>query len=105
MLIVEDISLAPGIKKPSDYHFHAKTLLQNSNMDTEFPRSPFNRKTDAFELEALPINLKINGLEIKQDYYTLIKGKYSLNFTLSYITEEQKLMLENILSTLKPTQI
>lgn len=104
MIIAEDISITPGIKTASDYHYHAKSLLENSNMKATFDRAKSEKTLTGFSFESLPVNFSINNLEIKQDYYTMIVDRNVLMITVSYLTDEQKLTVESILDTLKSTK-
>lgn len=102
MLVAENLKLAPGIKKGNDYLFQARKLLEQSqiqynNIDNEFEKVNFDHQ------EFYKMNLDMNhlGHNIKQSYYSTILNGFSVSAIISFVTDEQKKELEEILNSLK----
>ena len=102
MLIAENLKLAPGIKKGSDYLFQTRKLLKQSqieynNIDSEFEKVSIDNE----EFYQMNLDLNHSGLNIKQSYFSTIRNGFSVNAIISFVTSEQKNELEKILNSLK----
>ena len=102
MLVAENLKLAPGIKTGSDYLFHTRKLLkqtqmQYNNIDGDFEKVMIDNQ------EFYKMNLDINhmGLNIKQSYYSTILNGFSVNAVISFVTEAQKDELDKIVYSIK----
>ena len=102
MLVAENLKLAPGIKTGSDYLFHTRKLLkqtqmQYNNIDGDFEKVMIDNQ------EFYKMNLDINhmGLNIKQSYYSTILNGFSVNAVISFVNEAQKDELDKIVYSIK----
>src|SRR5690606_33651546 len=82
--------------KGSDYLFQARKLLNQSqfqydHLDTAFEKETISG-TDFYKMNAV---LKYSGLDIKQIYFSTVLKRFSLNFIISFTTDEQKEVLLN----------
>ncbi len=101
ILIAENLKQFPGIKNGADYLFHTRKFLKQSqiqynNIDDNFEKVKISNQ----EFYKMDLDLNHGNLNIKQSYYSTIKNGFSINFILSYINNEQKKELEEILNTL-----
>ncbi|MCD4773736.1 MAG: hypothetical protein K8R41_10185 [Bacteroidales bacterium] len=101
VLIAENLKNAPGVKKGSDYLFHARKLLlqsqvQHDYIDEEFKKEIINNQ----EFYLMNSSINYAGFNIKQVYYTTIKNGFSVNAIITYVNEEQKNELEKVINSL-----
>ena len=94
MIIAENIKNAPGIKNGSDYLFQAKRLIQQTQLKYEYLSEKFDLEK-INEVEFYKMNTRVNylDLDIKQEYYSTVLNGFSLNFIISYISDDQKEVL------------
>jgi len=102
MVVAENLKMMPGIKTGADYLFHAKKLLKQTQLQYSFSDEEFKEvKIGTENFYVMKANLDYAGLKIKQNYYTTIKNGFSINVILSFVSDEQKLELENVLNSLE----
>ncbi|KJD33193.1 hypothetical protein PW52_14810 [Tamlana sedimentorum] len=104
MVIAENLKLAPGVKLGSDYLFHTRNLLKQSqikysHMDDVFLEVMMGNR----EFHEMDVDLNHMGLVIKQSYYSTILNGFALSIVISYVSETEKTELLNTLKTLKFT--
>lgn len=98
--VAERISHMPGLKTGQDYLFHAKKLLQSSQMKVSFPKKFSNQSLGGHDFGVMYVDMNIRGTRLHQKYYaTLLKG-YALAFVISFSTNEDELALQNILNSM-----
>ncbi len=101
MLIAEKIGHAPGIKRGSDYHYHAKKLMKMSRMKISYPQEIYEKTIDGVSFDIMETEITMGpGVVIRQKQYaTIIKG-YALLLALTYEDESSLGQLEEIVETL-----
>ena len=100
MLIAENLKLAPGIKKGSDYLFQTRKLLKQSQIQYNHIDNEFEKvKVGNYEFYKMELDLNHTGINIKQNYYSTISNGFSFSVIISFVTENQKKELEKILDT------
>ncbi len=103
VLVTENLRIAPNITSGKDYLVQAKKTLKQTQIkynnidDDKIKKVTINNQ----ELYVMSLSLDYMNLIIKQDYYSIIKNGFAINLIISYVTEEQKQELKNILNTLK----
>jgi hypothetical protein len=102
MLVAENLKSVPGIKTGSDYLFQSRKLLQQSQMkydyiDEEFKKELINNQ----EYYLMNASIDYMGLTIKQVYYSTIQNGFCLSAIISFIDDEQKLELKNLINSMK----
>lgn len=104
MIIAENLKLAPGVKQGSDYLFHTRNLLKQSQIQYSNIDEVFLKVTmDDREFYKMNLDLNHMGLVIKQGYYSTVLNGFALSVVISYVTETEKSELLNTLNTLKFT--
>lgn len=98
MIVAENVTNAPGIKKGSDYLFQSRRLLNQSQFQYDYLSEDFEDEmingTEFFKMDA---HMNYMGLEIKQIYYSTIMSGFSFNVIVSYVNDDQKkVLLESI---------
>ena len=99
--IAENISLSPGIKKGCDYLYHVKQLMTQSHIGLNFSDECLTKNINGSEFGYYNAGIIARDREIKQEYYACIKGTYAISIVQSYSSPEEKLMVDEILDTLK----
>lgn len=99
--IAENIGLAPSIKTGKDYLFETRKILQSSNAIYSSISEDFELKEiDGIEFYIMTTKIKNPQFEVSQQFYSTISNGFSLNFILSYVTDEDKGILEKSLYSL-----
>lgn len=101
MLIAEKVKHAPGIKRGSDYHFHAKKLLKMSRMKISYPQEIYEKTIDGVSFDIMETEVTMGpGIVIRQRQYATIMNGYALLLALTYQDETGLGQLEEIVETL-----
>ena len=99
--VAERVSHIPGIKKGSDYLFHAKKLLESGQMNYEFPNNIYTKEISGASFDVMPAQITVKNITVYQEYHALKVKDYVLAFILSYSSDPEKAELENALNKLK----
>ncbi len=99
LIVAERVTQLPGVKLGKDYLFHARKLLEMSQMDVAFNQEMYSRSISGFDFDVLPVEMNV-GHVVKQLYYSTIVKGYALCIISSYLDEDQKSMNESIIDTL-----
>ncbi len=101
MLIAEKIGHAPGIKRGSDYHYHAKKLMKMSRMKISYPQEIYEKTIDGVSFDIMETEITMGpGVVIRQRQYATIMKGYALLLALTYEDESSLGQLEKIVETL-----
>ena len=101
MLIAEKITHAPGIKRGSDYHYHAKKLMKLSRMKVSYPKEIYEKTIDGVTFDIMETEIIMGpGVVIHQRQYATIMKGYALMMALTYQDEAGLNQLEKIVATL-----
>jgi hypothetical protein len=101
MLIAEKVTHAPGIKRGSDYHYHAKKLMKFSRMKVSYPKEIYEMTIDGVPFDIMETEITMGpGVVIRQRQYATIMKGYALLMALTYQDESGLNQLENIVDTL-----
>lgn len=99
--VAEKVGHLPGIKKGSDYLYHAKKLMQASQIKYIFPKEPYAQKIGGNDFDVQDVEVHIKGMTIYQKYYAAILKGYALSFIISSATQEEEENLKQILETVQ----
>jgi hypothetical protein len=97
-LSAENMSGMPGISSGKDYLFHAKKILQQSQVkyskiSEEFEAVEINGKT----FHRMDMELILMKTTIKQSFYSAIINGFSFSIIISYkTTEQQELLMKSV---------
>lgn len=101
MLIAEKVTHAPGIKRGSDYHYHAKKLMKMSHMKVSYPQEIYEKTIDGVSFDIMETEITMGpGIVIQQIQYASIMKGYALLMALTYQDESGHSQLEEIVETL-----
>ena len=101
MLIAEKVTHAPGIKRGSDYHYHAKKLMKFSRMKVSYPKEIYEKTIDGVTFDIMETEITMGpGVFIRQRQYAAIVKGYALMMALTYQDDSGLNQLEKIVETL-----
>jgi hypothetical protein len=100
MGVAEKITHMPGIKSGKDYHFFTKQLLEQSQVEVNFPSEISREAIGRYNFDILDVEIPSGGITIKQKYYVAIEKGYALALILSYTNESEFETLNEILKTI-----
>jgi len=103
-IVAENLANTPGIKKGSDYLFHVKKLLSQTQVDYSHIDEQCEREEIAGAVfYKMNTTLNFAGVDIYQTYYSTILNNFSFSIVISYSGDEQHQQLLQILKSLKFT--
>jgi hypothetical protein len=101
MLIAEKVTHAPGIKRGSDYHYHAKKLMKFSRMKVSYPKEIYEQTIDGITFDIMETEITMGpGVVLRQRQYATIMRGYALMMALTYQDDSGLNQLEKIVETL-----
>jgi hypothetical protein len=95
--VAERIRGLPGVTRGKDYHYHARKLLETSQMRVTFPKEITTEKLGGTDFDVMYVNMSVGPRSVSQKYYTTIMKGYALSFIVSYNTPEDEAKLATIL--------
>lgn len=102
LVIAENLKNSPGVKTAKDYLFHARKLMERSNIDYDFGDGKIEKVIiNDQEFYVMRPTIYYMGIEIHQAYYCTLVNGFSLGFSMSYMEEENRLIQEKIMNTVK----
>jgi len=99
--IAESLGYLTGIRTGKDYQFHAKNLMEMSQVPYEFTDPSYPETINGTPFEVMPVRLNVGPTSLQQLYYSTVKKGYALSFILTYWTDEELAELKGYLSTLE----
>ncbi len=102
LVIAENVKQFPDVKSGKDYLFHTENLLTQTTMDFNVIDRSKSRTLGGNTFSSMHMDMvATNDLIVKQEYMSRIEKGFALNFIISYINEEQKLELEQMLERIE----
>jgi hypothetical protein len=97
-VMAENLHGVTNIKTAEDYHKQAKKTMQKSNMQFRFPNEMYTIKLGNHEFNAMDVIVTTQGIDVHQTYYVTIEKGFALAVIASYVTDEQKKEIADILN-------
>lgn len=101
MILVENVGTISAVKNGNAYLARAKTLMQQSGALYKFPSDIYKEKIGNKEFYGMDIILTINGMDLKQSYFSMVDKGFALSMIISYESDEQHKELKNIINNIK----
>lgn len=102
MIVAENIRLSPGIKTGSDYLYHSRKIMKQSQAQFDYISESFESELiGGIEFYKMDAILNFMGLEIKQRYYSTVLREFSLNVIISFMNEDQERVLLESINSMK----
>lgn len=91
----------PGIKKPEDYFFHTRKMMQSTEMQVKFDEETSTANLGGQDFGVMSLEMSMLGQSMKQKHFVALKNGYVLQIVITYINEEELPLLEKTLQSLK----
>ncbi|TSE08488.1 MULTISPECIES: hypothetical protein [Aquimarina] len=101
MVVAENINNFPGIKNGSDYLFHAKKLLEQSQMSYYFEKEVYEKTIGKSTFYIMEAKLDHMNKTVIQHYISTVTKGFSLSFIVSFATDNGKNELYEIIEKIK----
>lgn len=103
LVIAENVEQFPGVKSGEDYLFHTENILKQTTMEFDIiDRSKIRTiGGNTFSSMRMDMTVATNNLRVQQEYMSRIEKGFALNFVISYINDEQKQELEQMLEKIE----
>lgn len=99
-IVAEKINHLPGIKNGKDYLKNVKLILENADIQYEFPKDIYSQDVHNVPCDILEAQIDLGSIIVNQKYYsTIIKG-YAFNFVISYSNQEELDELNEIIKSI-----
>jgi hypothetical protein len=98
--VAERMTHMPGIKRGSDYLFHARKMFESGQMKYEFPHEIYSKDISGVSFDVMPMEININNITVYQEYYSARIDDYVLSFILSYSSDAEMNELNDVFSKL-----
>jgi hypothetical protein len=98
--IAEKVRHMPGIVTGKDYLFHARKLLESSQVQYAFLGETTNKIIGGQEFGLLESEMYMAGQQIRQNMYATIINGYALLLISSFSNDDDGLELESILENI-----
>jgi hypothetical protein len=99
--VAEKVSHMPGIRRGSDYLFHARKILEMSKLEISFGEKITTENLGGIEFDVMSVVFPFGELALNQKYYAAVIKGYAVSFIISYVNEEGESSLQKILQTVK----
>jgi hypothetical protein len=97
----ENLRENPDVNTSIDYLRFAKKALDQTAMQIEYVEEKHKVKLGTENFGFLKLKNTLNGYEITQDYYVLLRHGFAVSFTLSYTNAEDKAEIYGMIDKLK----
>ncbi|MEO1241663.1 MAG: hypothetical protein AAFX54_07110 [Pseudomonadota bacterium] len=98
--LAENVSLAPGIKRGSDYFFHARKLMEQANPNSIFAEAYETRIIDGVEFDQMDVTVEMAGVVTAQSYYAARNNDFVILIIQSYVSNEGKTATDEVIDTI-----
>jgi hypothetical protein len=88
-----------GIKSGKDYLYHARKLMESSQMQVEFAKDVSTEELGGLDFDIMHGSITFGALTVQQKFYATILKDYALVFITSCNAPDQQSALQNILQT------
>ena len=99
--VAEDVTVAPGIERGSDYLFHVKTLLGQTGMQANIAEGFQTIKIDGKDFDRMDMEIVSMGRTMFQRYYAARHGNNVVSFIQTYQSPEELAELDKVLQSVK----
>jgi len=101
MSVAENIKNFPGLKDGSDYLFHTKELLKQTQMQYNYEKDVYKKTIGSKDFYVMEVSVDQMGVKMHQEYFCTLKNDFALAFVMSYSTEDEKAELYKIIDAIE----
>lgn len=99
--IAENISQFPTVKTGKDYLEGTREILKKAQVEYTFGKDIYEEKIDEISFNVMELSVTVNNIKIFQKYYSTVTNKYSLNFIITYTSDEELKSVQKVLNSIK----
>jgi len=100
--VAENLKGNHNIRKANDYLLLTRKTLEQENVKREYPEKTFQEKNvNGTDFSVMKVITEDKRMAFSQNYYVRIVNEFALTLIITYTTDEQRLMLEQSINTLK----
>ena len=103
LAMAENVKAIPGIKRGTDYFYHAKKLMERGAIKYTFAENYSTRKIGDVEFDQMSATAMLGNMQIQQDYYTAIYKGYAIIFIQTYKDNPGKDKTSTVLNSIETT--
>ncbi len=101
-LVAENLKNSPGIQSASDYLFHVRKHLKQSQIKVDYLDEACKQELiNGQEFCVMNLSMHFMEIEIKQIYYATMQHGFCLSAVISFVDDEQKDELETIIQSME----
>ena len=97
--VAERLDQLPGIKRGSDYLFHARKALEAGQIKVAFPKDVWSERLGGREFDVMLLEMTVGATTIRQRYYVLVHKGYALAFVASATTSDEEAQLKRVMES------
>lgn len=102
VIVAENLKGNHNIRKANDYLLLTRKTLEQENVKREYPEKTFQEKNiNETDFSVMKVITEDKRMAFSQNYYVRIVNDFALTLIITYTTDEQRLMLEQSINTLK----
>jgi hypothetical protein len=98
ILLIENVSKAPGIRTGADYLYHASKLAAQTNPNAKITSKEYARHDFSKTFYAMDMVTKVMGMKMKQTFYSTICKGFSFSMICSSIDKSTAAELYGVIS-------
>ena len=100
MVVDENTKNSPGIKKGSDYLFHVKRLLKQTQIEYYFEKEIVEKTIGKSTFHILEAKIDYMNQTIIQEYISTVSKELSLSFIVTYTSKSERDELYKIIDNI-----
>jgi hypothetical protein len=101
--VAEKISQYPNLQT-NNYLLLTKDLLQSTQMELIFEKDIYSETIDTTSFDVMELKIPADSMTLTQKYYCVFIKDYALTFIITYESEEESKILDNILDDIEISQ-
>lgn len=101
MAVAEDVSIAPGVTRGSDYFFHMRKLFERTGQDVQIADSYTTVDIGGQSFDRMDLTMTMMGHTASQRYFAARHANDIIAFIQSYSSPEDLATLDAVLKSIK----
>ena len=99
--IAENVAAFPFVKGGADYFDNMKLIASQSATPIDFEDGYTTKEIGGVTFTTMNASITLGDIVIKQEYYATRLGDHVVSLISTYLTDEDKFMLDGIISTIE----
>lgn len=99
--IAENVAAFPFVKGGAEYFDNMKQLAANSATLINFGEEYETKYLGGVAFTKMSASISLPGATVKQDYYATRRGDHMISIVASYLSDDEKFMLDGIIGSIQ----